>query len=469
MRDNPQPADEEPQSAEAVVVVGGGLAGLAAATSLAEAGVPVTVVESRPRLGGRASSFTDHATGETIDNCQHVGMGCCTNLRAFVRSIGVEDRFRVERELTFIDADGRHSRFAASRLPAPMHLGRALAGLRYFSWREKLSLARGIRRLARDRSTEGSLREWLERAGQPPRVRRLFWHVVMVSALSETLENVSVTAARKVIADGFLRHREAWQVHLPAVPLDELYGPPVERFLSERGGRVLLNRAVTAVDIGKAAIEVATRSDETLMAGDVILALPHHRVAGVLPEELQDIAAGAAALSPAPIASVHLWFDRPITDLPHAVFVDHLSQWMFRRPDSAEGDAYYQVVISAAHDVEAGGREETVDRVLRELRSVFPDAVGATVTHCRVVVERRAVFSPLPESDRHRPPQATRVPRLHLAGDWTATGWPATMEGAVRSGYLAAQSVLRRRGVARQLIAEDLPAARFSRWLGLVP
>lgn len=457
------------ESSRNIAIVGGGLAGLAAAAELGRAGLQVTLFEARRRLGGRATSFDDKQTGELVDNCQHVGMGCCTNLQKFCDDVGVSDLFHIERSLSFVDRRGEISEFAANKLPAPFHLASAFAGLKYFSWGEKWTLAGGFRRLAAERRFDGSFLDWLVFDGQPERVRRLFWHVVLVSALSDTLDRVSTQTARKVFVDGFMRHRHAWEVHLPKAPLDDLYGPPVTKTLSERGVRLRMNTSVAALSESESGWTLATRDGEGANFDTVVLAVPYHRLEGLLPESIASRSEFAAAgqLEPAPIASVHLWLDRPITDLPHAVFVDHLSQWMFRRPSGETGLHYYQVVISASRELEGLPRDDVIAEVKAELASVFPAADDAELRHARVVVEKRAVFSPTPESHSARSPQRTSVPRLYLAGDWTDTGWPATMEGAVRSGYLAAEAVLEDAGQVLPLVAADLPASlvtRLMRW-----
>jgi squalene-associated FAD-dependent desaturase len=460
-------APPTPPAIDRVDVIGGGLAGLAAAVGLASRGVPVTVLEARDRLGGRASSFVDPETGETLDNCQHVSMGCCTALARFCRTVGIDDRFRTADSLTFIDPQGRHSRLWAAPLPAPLHLAPAFARLKFLSLREKLLLARGLRRLARLRTheiPEVSFGDWLRSQGQTPRLLSQFWEVVLVSALSETLDRIDIGHARKVFVDGFLRHREGWRVHLPTVPLDELYGTPVIAWLRRHGGRVELRSPVRRLHGSLARIEAVELRDGTIQpAGAVILAAPHHRLPAMLPEDVaaHPSLAGISRLESAPISSLHLVFDRPVLELPHAVLIGRLSQWVFQR----DGGVRCQVVMSASRPLEGLPQEQVRDQVLGELAEIFPGVREARLLHWRLVTERRAVFSATPGVDALRPIQQSPVPNLQLAGDWTATGWPATMEGAVRSGYLAAENVLRQRGAPADLCPEELPTAWLSRKL----
>jgi squalene-associated FAD-dependent desaturase len=459
-----------------VHILGGGLAGLAAATVLLQHGVPVTLLEARDRLGGRASSFVDAETGETVDNCQHVSMGCCTALQHFCRTVGVAPLFRDEKELTFIDPDGGRSTLRAAPLPAPLHLAPAFARLRYLTFREKLQLARGLRALARlrpeDVSEQTSFLDWLTAQRQSPRVIERFWDVVLVSALSESLDRIDVRYAQKVFVDGFLRHRDGWRVQTPVVPLDDIYGRPVLHWLKSHGGDVRLNAAVRRLRGTTGGVTtVALRDGQELPVVDVILAVPPHRVADLLPPEIAHSATFTAVshIDSAPITSVHVWFDRPVLDLDHAVLIGRLSQWVFTRPGRAAGEnsspSACQVVVSASRALRGLPQEELRDRVLAELTAIWPAAGAARVEHWRVVTEHRAVFSAVPGIDALRPPQQSSVPNLQLAGDWTATGWPATMEGAVRSGYLAASNVLRRRGIVPPPLPPDLPTARLSRWL----
>ena len=501
-----------------VIVVGGGLAGLAAATALGQRGLRVTLIESRPRWGGRASSFVDQATGQRIDNCQHVNLGCGTNFKHFCHTVGIDAFFVREKGLTFIGPDGRASSFSAAPLPAPLHLFPSLVRLRYLSLSEKTKLAHALRLLAcTDPAVCGdeTFLQWLERHGQSPRVIERFWHVVLVSALSETLERIDVGHARKVFVDAFLANRRGWEVWLPIVPLDEMYGAHLEQWFNEHGVTVRLQSGVkriilepqpeseraenTAPQPNSRVSGVEMRSGERMHADHVILTVPQHLVLSLVPDEWQlaPQLAGIGKLETAPISSVHLWFDRPITDLRHAVFVGRLSQWLFNRsaiqegglrvesrntgshfvpyppwqgvpegdvaPNGVERTVYYQVVISASRDVLALGQEETIRAVVDELAGVWPAVCQARLVHSRLVTEHKAVISMLPGVDRLRPLQQSPIGNLQFSGDWTQTGWPGTMEGAVRSGYLAAENVLRLCGQPEKLVRPDLPPALLSK------
>lgn len=467
-------AGDEP--GPSVVIIGGGLAGLAAAVGLAKHGVRSQVLESRPRLGGRASSFQDAATGQWIDNCQHVSMGCCTNFRAFCEWTGLAPHFRREETLFFCDPDGRVNRFAATALPAPLHLALAFAGLTYLTWTDKLALGRGIRALAHPRAQTlpGTMQDWLIAQRQPPRVIERFWQVVLVSALSESLDRIAIPAARQVLVEGFLAHRDAWKVDIPRVPLQDLYGETLTNWLQSRGTVV---RTLAAVErlagdaTGVTAVQL--RDGTSLSVADYVLAVPSQRVAALLPADWSSHPHIAALqqLEPAPITSLHFWFDRPICELPHAVFVQGLVQWVFHRtqlggPHAAELPGhYYQVVISASRDLLQHPSSVIQQQVLEELSAIFPAARQARVLNVRQVTEHRAVFSPTPDAERHRPPQQSPWANLQLAGDYTQTGWPATMEGAVRSGFLAAENLLRRRGISADLVQPPLPVSRWARLL----
>uniref|UniRef100_A0A7C4LKJ4 FAD-dependent oxidoreductase n=1 Tax=Schlesneria paludicola TaxID=360056 RepID=A0A7C4LKJ4_9PLAN len=463
-------------SSTRVVIVGGGLAGLATATALAAEQVPVLLVESRPRWGGRASSFFDHVSQEWIDNCQHVAMGCCTNFRQFCTRTGLDGCFRTEPALYFVAPEGRIHRCAAGPWPAPFHLAGAFARFSFLSGSDKRALAYGLWALARGTAADPheSMAQWLNRHHQPPRVVRYFWQVILVSALSESLERMAVAAARQVIVQGFLAHRRAWEVWLPAVPLEELYGGRLTQWLSARGVEMRLLAAAEGVEIDDGLVQgVRLKSGEVVRGSHYVLAVPWHRAAALFPPVWQShsVLANLDRLESSPISSVHLWFDRPVLSLPHAVFVEGLCQWVFQRPvvspqtPSHAGRHYLQVVISASRGVRERTAEDVLQQVLSELSAVWPAVKGAGLTHWRLVTEQRAVFAPLPAADAWRPPQQSPWPNLQFAGDWTRTGWPATMEGAVRSGYLAAENILRQLGRDTRVLQPDLPTTGLARSL----
>ncbi len=460
-----------------VVIVGGGLAGLAAASALGEAGLSVTLLESRPRLGGRASSFVDATTGSKIDNCQHVSMGCCTNFDHFCETVGIAHFLRTQHELWFIGPRGEQSRFAAALLPAPLHLLPALWRLRYFSRRQKLRLLGGLSALVKPNTAERddqSIADWLPAHQQSADLIERFWQVVLVSALSESLDRIGVAAARKVFADGFVANRYGWEVRIPAVPLDTLYGEQLSGWFARHGVDVRLKSGVATIEIEQDRVTgVRLRDDTRLAAEHVVLAVPQDRVASLLPDDVgrHPEFESAATLRTAPISSVHLWFDRPVIDLPHAVLVGRLSQWVFDRgktpcPDGGEAWHYYQVVISASHDVAQRPQAEVTAQVVEELLSLNRYDVRPELRHGRLVTEHKAVLSMEPGVDNARPGQSTSIGNLYLAGDWTATGWPSTMEGAVRSGYMAAEQILAAaEGKRPRIVQDDLPASLLSKFL----
>ncbi|MFN6106962.1 MAG: hydroxysqualene dehydroxylase HpnE [Planctomycetaceae bacterium] len=471
-----------------ILVVGGGLAGLACAAALGARGWTVTLLESRNRLGGRASSFRDAQTGEWLDNCQHVSLGCCTNFTRFCQMVGIADLFHREDELIFIGPEGTRHVFAASAFPAPLHLAPAFARLSYLSWSDRWHLSRGLRALAGTPSErlEGlPFDRWLADQHQPPRVIELFWHVVLVSALSETVDRLDAAHARKVFVDAFLTHRAGWEVWLPTVPLERLYGGELLGWLAGHGVAVRLNAGVRTLARGQEGVQVTLRDGTTCRASRVVLAVPSHLVPDLAPELAPRWSAveGPGQIETAPISSVHLWYDREITPDRHVTFVGQTSQWLFNREriqgrpvgpeESAAGGGeersssgwYGQVVISASHHAAARPAQETIDTVAGELARLLPGARSARLLRARMVTEHRAVIAVLPGADRHRPGVRTDVPGLYLAGDWVQTGWPSTMEGAVRSGWLAAEAVLEAAGTGERLLAEDLPVSRLSKWL----
>ena len=464
-------ADRDPRE---IVIVGGGLAGMAAAVALASSGQRITLLESRPRLGGRASSFVDHTTGTTIDNCQHVNLGCCTNFQHFCRVTQIADGLQTERVITFVGPNNRLHQLAASPLPAPLHLLSSFARLSYLTWYDKWRLAWGLKALAHRRCAGSNelMSVWLERHRQTPAAIARVWHVVLVSALSESLDRITVHDARKVFVDAFMANRHGWEMQIPTQPLDTLYTQRVGAWLQAHGVEVRLSAGVARLQVESSrAVGVDLRDGMHLRADEVILAVPSFGLKTLLPEPVADDPSIAALgqLQWAPISSVHLWFDRKIMPIPHATFVERLSQWIFYRGSVPQNDGataeYYQVVISASRELEGRDQSDIIRDVVAELAAVWPAAGTAQLLNARVVTEHKACLSMLPGNVALRPVQQSLLQNVSFAGDWTATGWPSTMEGAVRSGYLAAETVASRLGRPQRFLQPDLPPGWLSRIL----
>jgi squalene-associated FAD-dependent desaturase len=447
--------------ANRVLIVGGGLAGLAAAQALGERGFRVTLLEARNRPGGRAGSFVDQASGQLVDACQHVSMGCCTNFAHFCAKVGIAGLLAPQPVLHFMTPDRRVSTFGADRVPAPLHLARSFLRAHFLSPSDKVRIAWGLFRLKAARAEDDRpFVDWLRRHAQTQRTVERFWGLVLVSALNEDPERVGLRYARKVFVDAFLSHPRGFVVEVPTVPLGRLYGAELEDWLRRHGVELRLGTGVRRVLIEQGrAWGVELRTGERLDGDWVVSAVPFERLLTLLPEEVaQRHFADLHRLETSPISSVHLWYDRPVLDLPHVVLVGCAGQWLFNRGETAPGEHYIQVVVSAARALGGLGHEEVRRRIANELEQLFPRAAAARLIRARVVTEQQATFSAVPGVDRWRPPQASPVPGLFVAGDWTRTGWPATMEGAVRSGYLAAEALLERCGRPERVLQPDLGA-----------
>jgi squalene-associated FAD-dependent desaturase len=464
-----------------LAIVGGGPAGLAAAVAAAERGLHVELFEKRRRLGGRAGSFRDPRTGGLVDYCQHVAMGCCRNLLTnFCHRTNISRRFPACRRLHFFGPEGRRHDFAAGAwLPVPFHLFPGLMRLKYLTLAERLGIIRAIGRLAREpmacnRPEDQSIGEWLRRQGQSDRAIERFWSVVLVSALGETTDRTSAATARKVFIDGFLLSRDAHHLFVPDLPLGEILDRHVAAWLSGHNVAIHRGAKVERVDGDAGRATAAVLSDGTRRPFDfIIVAVPWRNLRSLLPEAMRramPALEGLQSIRPAPITAVHLWFDRPLTPLPHAILVGRVGQWVFNQgyrsmPGRSRPSHYYQVVISASHQLAGRRREEVLAEVCAELKTIWPHARDARLLHWRVVTQPAAVFSPRPGVECLRPPQQTPIENLMLAGDWTATGWPATMESAVRSGYLAVERVLKSLGRDQRLLVAEPPRSRLVRAL----
>lgn len=457
-----------PPANSTVAIAGGGLAGLAAGCALAEAGFRVSLFERRPYLGGRASSYQHPGTGEIVDNCQHVLLGCCTNLIDFYRRAGVQDRIRWYEKLTFIEPGGRASVIAPSALPAPLHTAPAFLRAKCLSFRDKLSISRAMVLLAPatppDRGE--SFLDWLKGHGQTGQAIERFWKTILVSALNEDLDQVSVPYAAQVVRESFLKSAAAGRMGIPTVPLTELYGTAGD-YIRARGGTIEFRAGVEC--FRPQGFEVlATVNGEEQKFDYLLLAVPFDVLGRMLPETPSSVplATALSQFSTSPITGIHLWFDRQISDLDHAVLLDRTIQWMFHKSRLIEarqsearqngGGSYIELVVSNSRSLLEKSKGEIVEMAMREAQEFFPDARDAQLLKSTVIKEMHATYSPCPGVDQYRPSPTTAWPRVFLAGDWTATGWPATMEGAVRSGYLGAEALARFAGNSARFLVPDM-------------
>ena len=468
-----------------VTVIGGGVAGMSAACALAEAGLRVQLVEQRGYLGGRASSYLHPGVGEVIDNCQHVLFGCCTNLIGFYRRIGVAERIHWTSAMTMIEPGGRRSRLGPFklgplRLPAPLHGAPGFLNAKTFSLQDKLALGRAMQAILRPGSqgesqdgAQESLGDWLRRHKQTDGALNRFWRLVIASALNAEIDEIAFPYAAKVIRELFLNSAQAGSMGMSRVPLSELYAG-VTPFLQERGGSVHLSAHVEGAvwDEEVAQWTIRTRAGE-LTSDFGIVALPFEATAQLLPhlppaEGAEELARQIERHEHWPICSVHLWFDREITELEHAVLLDREIHWMYNqsRLQTGRGGHYIELVVSATRSFAVLPREKAIGLALAELAEFFPRVKEAKLEKVALVKEVRATFGVPPGIDTARPKAASPWPNLFLAGDWTATGWPSTMESAARSGHLAAEAVCASLGEPRIILDADLRPRGLMRWIG---
>jgi squalene-associated FAD-dependent desaturase len=453
---------------KSAIVVGGGVAGMSAACALTDAGLRVKLLERRGYLGGRASSYLHPGVDEVIDNCQHVLFGCCTNLIGFYTRIGVADRIHWTTTMTMIEPGGQQTRLASSRwLPAPLHGLPSMLAAKALTRQDKIALARAFRKLMRPvpENSEETLGTWLRRNGQTPGAINRFWRLVIASALNADVDEIALPYAAKVIRELFLNSAEAGSMGMSTVPLSELYSG-AEKYLHDRDSEVIFNASVegAAWDEETSQWTLTTRSG-IQVADFLVLALPFEATGKLLPlmppaHGVEKLAEQIARQEHGPICSVHLWFDREITELDHAVLLDREIHWMYNKsrlqPWRKTRGSYLELVISASREFAALSREDAIALAVRELSEFFPEVATAKLEKAALVKEVRATFTVPPGIDAARPASASPWPNCVLAGDWIATGWPSTMESAARSGHLAAESVCSTIGEPRKFLVADL-------------
>ncbi len=415
--------------------------------------------------------------GEHVDNCQHVTFGCCTNLEDFYRRVGCAQKIRFFDRLLLLDPQGRMGHFQAGLLPAPLHILGSFLSFKPLSFADKFSIGRAMMDILLHKGKpsdlpqgqEISMLQWLKRRRQTKGAIDRFYRPVLVSALSEELDNIDARYGVDVFWKTVLSNRTGYRMGIPTIQLADLY-EGCHAAIKSKGGEVTLRAPVRVLRIENGSLAgVIFDGGREETADAYIIAVPHSVCDELLPEDVKrsdTILSKLSNLEDSSITGVHLWFDRIVMTEPFITLLDTTTQWVFNKTAlygaahgtgaAASSGQYLQLVISASHDLLQKPRQEIIDLCMKEVLHALPAARRAKLVKATVIKEAAATFSPEPGCDRWRPKQETRVPGLFLAGDWTDTGWPATMEGAVRSGYLAAEAVLRVAGAPQQFLQPDL-------------
>jgi squalene-associated FAD-dependent desaturase len=441
-----------------VLILGAGVAGLSAAAALGEVGFDVEVVEMKPFAGGRATSYPapgfQNEEARIIDNGQHILLRCCVNLLDFYRRLGVRDRITFHRKFFFIEPGGRVSVLKEGLLPAPLHFTGSFATLHFLGLVDKIGIGRALLALRGEHKTRRDLDaitmlDWLREKRQTPRAIERFWRQILVSAINEELDRMSALHGFQVMWLGFLAAPDSYQMGVPDIPLGELYSPEVWRKLPNVQFR--FKTSATNVRVFNGAVEGVEAGGGILTARQYISALPSERLAR-LPGIAPALGIDFAQFESVPIAGIHLWFDRPVTNLPHATLLDRTIHWFY----SKDGGCRLQVVVSASRALTPMSKGEIVDLAMKELAEFLPGLREAKLEKAHVVKEVRATFSSRPLLELFRPEVSSQFSNFTLAGDWTRSGWPSTMEGAARSGHKAAERVAAALGRPSRFLLPDI-------------
>ncbi len=437
-----------------IVIIGAGFAGLSAAAMLAERGARVLVLDARPRLGGRATAFADRETGEVVDNGQHVMFGCYRDTLAFFERIGASENVRIQDSLAipFLDLGGRRSMLKCPPLPPPLHLLGGVLGWTALPWGDRLSALRLGPALLRARAASGgsietsgaTVEEWLRTHGQRPRLIEWLWEPLAVAALNQPIHEAAAEPFVRVLAEMFGPSRRASALVMPAKPLDEMYATPARAFIEARSGQVRTD-ALARLNADETRVTSIDIRGERIAADTVISTVPWHQLRTLftaVPARLADIVANASRTASMPIVTVNLWYDRVVMEDPFVGLPGRSMQWVFdKRRVFGEAASHFSLVSSAASSLAPKRNQELIDLAAREIASSLPGARDARLVRATVVRERHATFS-LSAGEPPRPSTVTPLKNFYLAGDWTDTSLPGTIESAVISGHRAARAII---------------------------
>ena len=447
------------------MILGGGLAGMAAACHLIDKDWQVTLVEKRPYLGGRVFSFTDRETGQVVDNGQHVFLGCCTYYIDFLKKIGTINRAYLQdrTSVQVVRPGGPTGSLSAGRLPKPLHMLPSFLAYRHLGLWDKLTTVYGLLRLTFTDRTSPALQEesfahWLRRHRQTERSIQNFWDLIVKPCANDHMEDVSAAMGIMIFQEGILKNPQASRIGYAREGLSTIMGEAAKAYLESKGASTITGTSAASLQLteqgqpDKPQITAVKLSNGNILRADAyVSALPFADLMPLLPSQLTDnpLFAFLTQLQTAPIVNVYLWYDRPVMEQDFVALVDSPLQWVFNKTaimgqNCAQGQ-YVTVSLSAAFDYIDQPKQAVQEMCTEAMKEAFPRAKSARVTHSLVVKQDKATFRCLPGSQRFRPQARTPIGNLFLAGDWTDTGWPSTMEGAVRSGVYAAQALLQGR------------------------
>lgn len=445
-------SDSYEKSSSRIIVVGGGLAGIAATQSALSLGYNVTLIEKRPYLGGRAYSFIDSETQLEVDNGQHVFLGCCTYYRKLLKTLGVENLIALQKTLKAeIFLNGKKGVLYSTPLLGPLHLLPALIGYRHISLVDKISAVycmlqiRFSRNYGNSSTLENvSFYDWLKKRHQSEKVISNLWNLIILPTLNDDIRDVSASMGLMAIKQSILDKPESTGIGLAKVGLTSITGTPGQQNIEKCGGEVVLGKTVESLTIQDQCVSGVKLSDGTNIKADAcILAVPYSEISQILPcDSARDpFFSNISKLTSSPIIGIHIWYDRAVMNQQFAAFLDSPIQWIFNRTLIQDLDLnhgqYVCISVSAAWNLIDESKEKLRELFAKEMLKIFPKAKNAKIQRFLVIKQPKATFRAILGASNHRPTQNTPINNLFLAGDYTQTGWPSTMEGAVRSGIMA--------------------------------
>lgn len=429
-----------------IVIAGGGLAGLSSALKLALNGIKVTLIEKRDRLGGRAASISNNISKQEIDNAQHVLLGCCKELIEFYNNLGVTYKIRFYNKYLFMDKSKKTSTLSISNMPAPLHLFPSFLKLHFLSLNDKLAIIRSLIKIFFTNNThllsKKTISEWLTNERQSQNAIERFWRYLIVSVMNEELYKVNCKHAFLFFKEAFLKSNKSSSLGIATVPLSHLY-TSLEKDIKKAGGNILLNTTIELVELSDNKIKAVHLNNNKHIDADIlILALNMHGAAKLIPSILPPYCVPEHV----PILGIHLWLDPPFFPYEFIALTDSPIHWIFNKRlnymENTGSVEYLHLLVSAAREWHKLPSQKIIELALKELNYYFPESSNSRLINALTTKEGNATFSPTPAFEMMRPESKTAISNLFLAGDWINTGWPSTMESAVRSGNLAANAVL---------------------------